>query len=80
MILATDGDFNVGVSSEGELTRLIEEKAKSGVFLSVLGFGMGNLKDAHLEKLADKGNGNYAYIDTPRRPRRSWSRSSARRW
>ena len=49
--------------SQGELTRLIEEKAKSGVFLSVLGFGMGNLKDATMEKLADKGNGNYAYID-----------------
>ncbi|AGA30882.1 vWA domain-containing protein [Singulisphaera acidiphila] len=66
VILATDGDFNVGVSSEGDLIRLIEEKAKSGVFLSVLGFGMGNLKDANLEKLADKGNGNYAYIDSPK--------------
>ncbi|WP_406693656.1 VWA domain-containing protein [Singulisphaera sp. Ch08] len=66
VILATDGDFNVGISSEGDLTRLIEEKAKSGVFLSVLGFGMGNYKDANLEKLADKGNGNYAYIDTAR--------------
>ncbi len=64
VILATDGDFNVGVTSEGELTRLIEEKAKSGVFLSVLGFGMGNYKDSTLEQLADKGNGNYAYIDT----------------
>ncbi|MEJ1973349.1 MAG: YfbK domain-containing protein [Lacunisphaera sp.] len=64
VILATDGDFNVGVTSEGELTRLIEEKAKSGVFLSVLGFGMGNLKDSTLELLADKGNGNYAYIDS----------------
>jgi Ca-activated chloride channel family protein len=64
VILATDGDFNVGVASEGELTRLIEQKARSGVFLSVLGFGMGNLKDANLEKLADKGNGHYAYIDT----------------
>ena len=66
MILCTDGDFNVGVTSEGELTRLIEEKAKSGVFLTVLGFGMGNLKDATLEKLADKGNGNYGYIDSRR--------------
>ncbi|MHC5539017.1 vWA domain-containing protein, partial [Singulisphaera rosea] len=65
VILATDGDFNVGMTSEGELTRLIEAKAKSGVFLSVLGFGMGNLKDATLEKLADKGNGHYAYIDSP---------------
>src|SRR5439155_19638284 len=64
VILATDGDFNVGVTNQGDLTRLIEEKAKSGVFLSVLGFGMGNYKDSTLEKLADKGNGNYAYIDT----------------
>jgi Ca-activated chloride channel family protein len=64
VILATDGDFNVGVTNEGELVRLVGEKAKSGVFLSVLGFGMGNLKDATLEQLADKGNGNYAYIDS----------------
>jgi Ca-activated chloride channel homolog len=64
VILATDGDFNVGVTNQGELTRLIEEKAKSGVFLSVLGFGMGNYKDSTLEKLADKGNGNYAYVDS----------------
>ena len=64
VILATDGDFNVGTTNEGELVRLIEEKAKSGVFLSVLGFGMGNLKDSTLEQLADKGNGNYAYIDS----------------
>jgi Ca-activated chloride channel homolog len=64
VILATDGDFNVGVTSDGELVRLIEEKAKSRVFLSVLGFGMGNLKDSKMEKLADKGNGNYSYIDT----------------
>ncbi len=64
VILATDGDFNVGVSDEGSLTRLIEEKAKSGVFLTVLGFGMGNVKDATMEKLADRGNGNYAYIDS----------------
>jgi len=66
VILATDGDFNVGATSEGELIRLIEAKAKSGVFLSVLGFGMGNIKDSTLEKLADKGNGHYAYIDSPR--------------
>jgi len=66
VILATDGDFNVGTVNEGELIRLIEAKAKSGVFLSVLGFGMGNLKDSTLEKLADKGNGHYAYIDSPR--------------
>jgi Ca-activated chloride channel family protein len=64
VILATDGDFNVGVTDEGSLVRLIEEKAKSGVLLSVLGFGMGNLKDSTMEMLADKGNGNYAYIDT----------------
>lgn len=64
VILATDGDFNVGITDPQELTRLIEAKAKSGVFLSVLGFGMGNLKDATLEQLADKGNGNYSYIDT----------------
>lgn len=63
VILATDGDFNVGVSSEGELVRLIEGERKKGVFLTVLGFGMWNLKDATLEKLADKGNGHYAYID-----------------
>jgi Ca-activated chloride channel family protein len=64
VILATDGDFNVGVTSVGDLTRLIEEKRKTGVFLSVLGFGSGNLKDATMEKLADTGNGNYSYIDT----------------
>ena len=64
VILCTDGDFNVGVTNQGELTRLIEDKAKTGVFLSVLGFGMGNVKDSTMEKLADKGNGNYAYIDT----------------
>jgi Ca-activated chloride channel family protein len=63
VILATDGDFNVGVSSDGELVRLIEEKRTTGVFLTVLGFGQGNLKDAKMEQLADHGNGNYAYID-----------------
>jgi Ca-activated chloride channel family protein len=66
VILATDGDFNVGVTDNNDLVRLIEAKAKSGVFLSVLGFGMGNIKDDRLEKLADKGNGHYAYIDSPR--------------
>ncbi|MDZ4084809.1 MAG: von Willebrand factor type A domain-containing protein [Bdellovibrionales bacterium] len=66
VILATDGDFNVGTTSEGELVRLIEEKAKSGVFLSVLGFGMGNYKDSIMQKLAGKGNGNHAYIDSIR--------------
>ncbi len=64
VILATDGDFNVGVTSQSELLTLIELKRKSGVFLSVLGFGMGNYKDSTLELLADKGNGNYAYIDS----------------
>jgi Ca-activated chloride channel family protein len=64
VILATDGDFNVGVSSEGELVRLIEQKRAEGTYLTVLGFGTGNYKDARLEQLADKGNGNYAYIDT----------------
>jgi Ca-activated chloride channel family protein len=63
VILATDGDFNVGASSDAEMERLIEEKRKEGTFLSVLGFGMGNYKDSKMEKLADKGNGNYAYID-----------------
>jgi Ca-activated chloride channel homolog len=63
IILATDGDFNVGISSEGELVRLIEKERASGVFLTVLGFGTGNLNDAVMEQLADKGNGNYAYID-----------------
>lgn len=66
VILATDGDFNVGVSSDGELVELIERKRESGVFLTVLGFGTGNLKDSRMEKLADKGNGNYAYIDSIR--------------
>ena len=66
VILCTDGDFNVGVTDQGDLIRLIESKAKSGVFLSVLGFGMGNIKDNTLEKLADKGNGHYAYIDSLR--------------
>ena len=64
MLLCTDGDFNVGVTDRGSLTRLIEEQAKQGTALSVLGFGMGNLKDATLEELTNKGDGNYAYIDT----------------
>jgi Ca-activated chloride channel family protein len=63
VILATDGDFNVGVSSEGELIRLIEDERRHGIFLTVLGFGTGNLKDAKMEQLADKGNGHYAYVD-----------------
>ncbi|WP_239071184.1 vWA domain-containing protein [Cellulomonas chitinilytica] len=64
VVLATDGDFNVGPSSPEELTDLIEEHARSGVYISVLGFGMGNLKDNTMEAIADHGNGNYAYIDT----------------
>ena len=63
MILATDGDFNVGVSSDGELVQMIEHEREAGVFLTILGFGTGNLKDLKLEQLADHGNGNYAYID-----------------
>lgn len=64
VILATDGDFNVGVSSDKGMEKLIEKKRESGVFLSVLGFGMGNYQDSKLETLANKGNGNHAYIDT----------------
>ncbi|MCH9681327.1 MAG: VWA domain-containing protein [Deltaproteobacteria bacterium] len=64
VILATDGDFNVGTTNRGDLVRLIEDKRRSGVFLSVLGFGRGNLQDSTMEQLADKGNGNYAYIDS----------------
>ena len=63
VILATDGDFNIGVSSEGDLVRMIEEKRKENIFLSVLGYGMGNYKDNKMQKLADSGNGNHAYID-----------------
>ena len=63
VILATDGDFNVGVSSDGELVKMIEKQREAGVYLTVLGFGTGNLKDSKMEKLADRGNGNYAYID-----------------
>jgi Ca-activated chloride channel homolog len=64
VILATDGDFNVGITNEGDLIRLIQKRAESGISLSVLGFGIGNYKDSTMEKLADKGHGNYAYIDT----------------
>ncbi|MFD2999445.1 von Willebrand factor type A domain-containing protein [Pontibacter toksunensis] len=63
VILATDGDFNVGISSDSELTRLIEKKRDTGIYLTVLGFGTGNLKDSRMEQLTDKGNGNYAYVD-----------------
>jgi Ca-activated chloride channel family protein len=63
IILCTDGDFNVGVSSNGELERMVEKERESGVFLTVLGYGMGNYKDSKMQILADKGNGNHAYID-----------------
>jgi Ca-activated chloride channel family protein len=63
IVLATDGDFNVGASSDDDMEKLIEKKRESGIFLSVLGYGMGNYKDSKMETLADKGNGNYAYID-----------------
>ena len=63
IILATDGDFNVGPSSDGEMVRLIEKERESGVFLTVLGFGTGNLKDSKMEQIADHGNGNFHYVD-----------------
>jgi len=63
IILATDGDFNVGVSSTSELVKMMEEKRNKGIFLTILGFGMGNYKDGRMEEMADKGNGNYFYID-----------------
>jgi len=63
IILATDGDFNVGASSDAEMERMIEVEREKGVFMTVLGFGMGNYKDSKMETIADKGNGNYAYID-----------------
>ncbi len=66
VILATDGDFNVGPSSDAELVRLIEQKRDEGIFLTILGFGTGNYKDSKMEQLADKGNGNYAYLDNIR--------------
>ena len=74
VILATDGDFNVGLSSDGEMKRLIERERESGVFLSVLGFGTGNLQDSKMETLADAGNGNYAYIDGVREAERVFVR------
>lgn len=70
VILATDGDFNVGKSSDSEVTRLIEAKRDQGVFLTILGFGMGNYKDAKMESMADHGNGNYFYIDDLRESNR----------
>jgi Ca-activated chloride channel family protein len=64
VLLCTDGDFNVGTTSTGDLVRMVEERAKKGVFLSVLGFGRGNLNDAMMEEISNKGNGNYAYVDS----------------
>lgn len=77
VILATDGDFNVGLASDSELVNLIEQKRRSGVFLSVLGFGTGNYNDSMMEKLADKGNGNYAYIDTTDEARKALGQQAA---
>lgn len=70
VILATDGDFNVGVSSDGALVKLVEEERESGVFLTVLGVGADNLKDSRMVKLADNGNGNYYYLDSLREARK----------
>ncbi|MHC4940310.1 MAG: YfbK domain-containing protein [Planctomycetota bacterium] len=70
VLLCTDGDFNVGITDRGSLTRLIEKEAKSGVFLSVLGFGTGNYQDAAMEALSNRGNGNYAYVDSLREARK----------
>lgn len=70
IILATDGDFNVGESSNGGMERLVSEKRELGVYITVLGFGMGNIKDDKMEIIADKGNGNYSYIDNLQEARR----------
>lgn len=77
VILCTDGDFNVGVSDTGALTRVIEEKAKGGVYLTICGFGSGNLNDELMESLSNSGNGNYAYIDTRSEARRAFSQGAA---
>ena len=80
VILATDGDFNVGASSDGELEQLIESKRNDRIFLTVLGFGTGNIKDSKMELLADKGNGNYAYVDTLAEARKVLVSEMARRF
>ena len=77
VILATDGDFNVGESSDAAMVRLIEERRDQGVFLTVLGFGTGNLKDSRMEQVADKGNGHYAYVDNLNEARRVFVREFA---
>jgi Ca-activated chloride channel family protein len=64
VILATDGDFNVGLRSEADLEELIEEQSKAGIYLTCLGVGMGNYKDSKIQVLAQKGNGNFAYLDS----------------
>jgi Ca-activated chloride channel family protein len=74
VILATDGDFNVGVSSDAEMIRLVEARREEGTFLTVLGFGTGNLKDTKMEQMADKGNGHYAYIDSFREAKKVFVR------
>jgi Ca-activated chloride channel family protein len=77
VILATDGDFNVGESSDAAMVRLIEERRDQGIFLTVLGFGTGNLKDSRMEQIADKGNGHYAYVDNLSEGRRVFVREFA---
>jgi Ca-activated chloride channel family protein len=77
VILATDGDFNVGESSDAEMVRLIEARRDQGIFLTVLGFGTGNLKDSRMEQIADKGNGHYAYVDNLNEARRVFVREFA---
>jgi Ca-activated chloride channel family protein len=77
VILCSDGDFNVGMTSRSELVDLIEEKAKSGVFISIYGFGMGNYQDATLEELSNKGNGNYAYVDDEAEARRVFMKNAS---
>ncbi len=77
VILCTDGDFNVGITDSNELSTFIAERAKKGIFLTILGFGMGNYKDDRLETLADKGNGNYAYIDTFSEARKNLAEQAA---
>ena len=77
VILATDGDFNVGESSDAAMVQLIEERRDQGIFLTVLGFGTGNLKDSRMEQIADKGNGHYAYVDNLKEGRRVFVREFA---
>ena len=77
VVLCTDGDFNVGITDSGELAGFIADRAKQGIFLTVLGFGMGNYKDDRLETLADKGNGNYAYVDNFSEARKNLAEQAA---